>query len=71
MHDAAPGRYPLHAVGAESIFVTGAVLVHKHAIKDESGSLEAAVRVRAERQAMIVGLWWFSNRKGQADRDGD
>ena len=35
--------------------MAGAVLVGQHAVEDEGDGFEAAVRVRAERQAVVVG----------------
>ena len=49
-----PGRHPLHAARADHAFVAGAVAVRQLAVEDEGDGLEAAVRMRAERQAAVV-----------------
>nr|WP_229477079.1 hypothetical protein [Massilia rubra] len=54
MHDAAAGRHPLHAAGADDALVPGAILVHQGAVDDEGHGVEAAVRMRPERQATVA-----------------
>jgi hypothetical protein len=54
VHHPAPGRHPLHAAGVDHAFVAGAVAVRQFALEDEGDGLEAAVRVRPERQAAVV-----------------
>src|SRR4029078_5353438 len=52
--DAAPCRHPLHSAGADHALMPGAVAVRDGAFDDERHGLEAAVRMRSERQPLIV-----------------
>jgi hypothetical protein len=53
VHDAAPGRHPLHVAGAERTFVSEAVAVLDIAGKHIGNGLDAAVRVPGEAGKII------------------
>jgi hypothetical protein len=54
VHQAASRRHPLHAAGADHALVAGGVAVGQLAGQDERHRLEAAVRVRPERQSGVL-----------------
>src|SRR5436305_1756834 len=54
MRDAATRGHPLNTAFANHALVACAVTVRELAFEDESDGLEAAMRMRAERQALVV-----------------
>src|SRR5688572_4014988 len=60
MHEAAAGGHPLDAAFLDDALVPRAVPMSELAGQDERHGLEAAVRMRAERQAAVprrIDLW--------------
>jgi hypothetical protein len=54
VHEPAPRGHPLHAARMDHALVPAGVLVRELALHDEGDGLEAAVRVRPERQPAVV-----------------
>ena len=52
--DAAAGGHPLHAACFDRALMTAAVAMGERAVDDERDGVEAAMRMRSERQSAIV-----------------
>ncbi len=55
MHDAAPGRHPLHAARLDDAFMAAAIAMREIARQDEGHGFEAAMGVGTKGQAAIAG----------------